>query len=278
MRRDERRPGDSACNRTAFWRIMIQAVCSARCCVPANRPTRHWHCSRTVGRPADCISPPPRRRRRTRSAGARHHLHGLFRRHGDRPHPALRPDPPRDHRRGMADSGSRRHPARARPQPVPARRLPRPAKSSTTASSPRELVLGNAATARRWSASRRRSALRARRRHRHHPRRRWRIPGAGGQRPHAFGVGYVVENRHHEAARSVRPDGQAASPKCRRLWPATAARDDRDRRPAVPAIRRSCCCPPASSTPPISSTSSWRATWASPLVVGQDLFVEDGAV
>ena len=85
-----------------------------------------------------------------------------------------------------AHDRGRRRPARAGAQPVPRRHLPRRRRSSRTASSRRELVLGNAnyrpemhgldAAARH---------LCPHQRHRPRARRRRPLPGARGQRPHA---------------------------------------------------------------------------------------------
>ena len=95
--------------------------------------------------PADRSAAPPRRRRRTRPAGARHHLHRLFRRDRDRPHPAVRPDPARHHRR---TSGACSRPAciqRVRALNLFLYDIYHERKILADGVVPRELVLGNAA-------------------------------------------------------------------------------------------------------------------------------------
>ena len=99
---------------------------------------------------------------------------------------------------------------------------------------PRDLVLGNAdycaGDGRLRSAARHLCPCL---RHRHRPRRRRPLPGAGGQCPHA--VGRLLRGREppHDAARAVRPDGRPAGAPRRRLRPAAAPRDDaRSRRRA----------------------------------------------
>jgi hypothetical protein len=73
-----------------------QAVCSAVCVSQPPHPAgllRERLGDLPIGRSAP---PTP-----SATCWPRHYIHGLFRRHGDRPHPAIRPDPP-VMRRGMA--------------------------------------------------------------------------------------------------------------------------------------------------------------------------------
>ncbi len=128
---------------------------------------------------------------------------------------------------------------------------------------PSDLVLGQrpfpSADARSDGAA---QGLRQYLRHRHHPRRRWGVPGSRRQCPHPVGGQLRDREPQHDAARLSR-SAEWDRPARRRRVRAEAGRGvARDRAADRAASRRSCCCRPAPTTRPISSMSSWRATWA----------------
>src|SRR5881296_3611100 len=115
--------------------------------------------------------------------GPGHHVHGLRREGRARADLPLRLRAARRHRARVGTARGRARPARHRAQPLHRRRLRRaevPQGQRAAARAPALAQGVQARAAQRAAAARR---LHARRRHRHHPRRPRRVPGAGGQLP-----------------------------------------------------------------------------------------------
>ena len=240
-------------------------------------PTRRRPPHGPPRRPRHRRAPGPPGRRRPRHAGHGHHLHRLLRRPGHRPGLAVRRHPPGHRRHRVAPHRGRPDPAAGRPQPLHRRPLQRPARRAPTACSrptcwptpptsgpsagacaPRS-ACGPTSAAATWCATP--TA----------PSTCWRT--TCGCRP---GVSYLLENRAGVQAGLRRPVRPPEHPARRRLPRPAAASCCRRWRPtgvADPTVARAHA--RRSTTRPTSSTASWPTGWASPLVEGRDLFVDD---